>query len=268
MQMFSAASWRRPASTLLVLLLSSLAVAPRDAAAAAAVSEDVPVPGGTAALAQALGIDPAPDRGRFVYEITRLLYNAPEGRKPSADTLPGRRAPGARRGRPNADTRPGDLVPVPLTADLWSTRDLPSHASRRAISSPRSSPTAPRRCCVSGSRRSTMGRSASSPIIRSCSSGSTNARRRPSRCWRRSLRVQGNRVVPPGGDAAVALWEGADARKGHARRSLHPAAARAERRTAGVSVRRDRHARSARGARLRSACGYPTPRRAPSDSRR
>src|SRR5882724_6057028 len=84
MQMFSAAVWRRPASTLLVLLLSSFVVASRDAAAAA-VSEDVPIPGGTAALAQALGIDPVPDRGRFIYELSRLLYNAPEGRKPSAD---------------------------------------------------------------------------------------------------------------------------------------------------------------------------------------
>ena len=53
--------------------------------AAAAVSEDVPLPGGTAALAQALGIDPVPERGRFIYELTRLLYNTPEGRRTSAD---------------------------------------------------------------------------------------------------------------------------------------------------------------------------------------
>src|SRR4051812_25482944 len=32
------------------------------AAAASAVTEDVPLPGGTAALARALGIDPVPDR--------------------------------------------------------------------------------------------------------------------------------------------------------------------------------------------------------------
>ena len=61
----------------------------------------MPVPGGTIALAQALGIDPAPDRGRFVYEIARLLYNSPDGRKPSADTylLTVRQA--ASRGRPS-----------------------------------------------------------------------------------------------------------------------------------------------------------------------
>jgi len=43
---------------------------------AAAVSEDVPVPVAPSALAQSLGIDPVPDRGRFIYEITRLLYNS------------------------------------------------------------------------------------------------------------------------------------------------------------------------------------------------
>ena len=90
-------------------------------AAAAAVSEDVPVPGGTVAFAQTLGIDPAPDRGRFVYEITRLLYNTPDGRKPSADAYLQAVHQAAARGRPPMDTRPGDLVPVPLTADLWST---------------------------------------------------------------------------------------------------------------------------------------------------
>ena len=53
--------------------------------AAATVSEDVPLPGGTAALAQALGIDPVPERGRFIHELTRLLYNTPEGRRTTAD---------------------------------------------------------------------------------------------------------------------------------------------------------------------------------------
>ena len=72
-------------SLLRLLCTTIVAVFQLHPAAAAAVSEDVPVPGGTVALAQALGIDPAPDRGRFVYEIARLLYNSPEGRRPSAD---------------------------------------------------------------------------------------------------------------------------------------------------------------------------------------
>ena len=61
-----------------------------------------PLPGGTVALAQSLGIDPVPDRGRFVYELTRLLYNTPEGRKPAADAYLNAAAPGAARG---ADVR-------------------------------------------------------------------------------------------------------------------------------------------------------------------
>src|SRR3954468_1058084 len=117
MQMLSAASRYRPASTLLVLLLGVLAP-PRGAAAA--VSEDVPVPGGTVALAQALGIDPAPDRGRFIYEISRLLYNAPEGRKASSDAYLSAARQALSRNRP-LDTRPGEVVPVPLTVELWGS---------------------------------------------------------------------------------------------------------------------------------------------------
>src|SRR3954468_3384396 len=73
-------------SLLRLLCTTIVAVFQLHSAAAAAVSEDVPVPGGTASLAQSLGIDPAPDRGRFVYDVSRLLYNSPEGRKPTADS--------------------------------------------------------------------------------------------------------------------------------------------------------------------------------------
>ena len=54
-------------------------------AAAATIAEDVPIVGGTAAFAQALGISPPPDAPRFVSELTRLLYNIPEGRNPELD---------------------------------------------------------------------------------------------------------------------------------------------------------------------------------------
>src|SRR5678815_4512272 len=42
--------------------------------AAAAVSEDVAVPGGRAALGKTFDIDPIPDRARFVSEFARLLH--------------------------------------------------------------------------------------------------------------------------------------------------------------------------------------------------
>jgi hypothetical protein len=51
----------------------------------AAVSEDVPIVGGAAAFAQSLGISPPPDPARFVGELTRLLYNIPEGRNAELD---------------------------------------------------------------------------------------------------------------------------------------------------------------------------------------
>jgi len=109
-------------------------------AAAAPISEDVPVPGGTLALAQALGIDPAPDRGRFIYEISRLLYNTPDGRKASADTYLAVARQAISRGRQNLDTRAGDVIPVPLTTELWGSavfhrniqpRDLVNRSIRR-----------------------------------------------------------------------------------------------------------------------------------------
>jgi hypothetical protein len=120
----------RPLAASLVAAFVALVLAPPSAASV--VSEDVPVPGGTAAFAQAFGIDPTPDRSRYVYEIIRLLYNAPEGRKPAAEGyLQSLRQSLARGGsvRPFADrdNRSGgrgdaaELVPIPLTVDLWST---------------------------------------------------------------------------------------------------------------------------------------------------
>jgi hypothetical protein len=210
MQMFSAASWRRLASTLLVLQLSSMAVVPRDVAAAA-VSEDVPIPGGTVALAQALGIDPAPDRGRFVYEITRLLYNAPEGRRGSADTYlaAARQALGRRA---NADTRPGDVVPVPLTVDLWSTAIFHHTVAPRDLVTAIIIDRSASLLCLglASLDEGTLGFLADHPQLleriyeRSSPAFAVLAP---------SLRVQGNRVVPPGGEPAVALWEGATLEK-------------------------------------------------------
>jgi len=53
--------------------------APALQAQALPYTEDVPVVGGTAALAAALHITPAPEPARFVTELTRILYATPEG---------------------------------------------------------------------------------------------------------------------------------------------------------------------------------------------
>ena len=206
MQMFSAASRRRLASTLLVLLLTALAAAPREAAAAAAVSEDVPIPGGTALLAQSLAIDPVPDRGRFVYEITRLLYNAPEGRRPSADAYLAALRQSVSRGRPSMDTRPGDVVPVPLTADVWSTAIFHRTIAPRDLVSAIIVDRAAALLCLGLSSLDdvTLAFFADHPALLE----RIYERSAPAfAAFSGSLRVQGNRVVPPSGDAAIALWE-------------------------------------------------------------
>ena len=104
----------------LVLALVLVRSAP---AGAATATEDVPVPGGSAALSRLLGIDPPPDRGRFLYEITRLIYDNPEGRRPEADRYIQwlRQPPGRKREvRPAPDRAATDSIPVPLTADVWA----------------------------------------------------------------------------------------------------------------------------------------------------
>ncbi len=67
-----------------LMIAAWLAAAPA-AAANAAISEDVPVPGGTVAMARALGIEPAPDRPQFLAELVRVLYDAREGKSAESD---------------------------------------------------------------------------------------------------------------------------------------------------------------------------------------
>jgi hypothetical protein len=43
-------------------------------------SSELPMMGGTAAMARALGIDATPDRPRFLAEIVRVVYDTREGR--------------------------------------------------------------------------------------------------------------------------------------------------------------------------------------------
>jgi hypothetical protein len=52
---------------------------------AAAGTEEIPVPGGTVAMARALGIEPAPDRPRFLAELVRVVYDTREGRNSETD---------------------------------------------------------------------------------------------------------------------------------------------------------------------------------------
>jgi len=191
-----------------------VAVFQLQSAAATIVSEDVPLPGGTAAFAHALGIDPVPERGRFVYEIARLLYNAPEGRKPSADAFLLAAHQAAARGRASVDPRPAELVPVPLTADVWSTAIFHRQVAPRDLVTAIVADRSAALLCLglASLDEGTLAFFADHPLLleriyeRDAPAFVTMSS---------SLHVQGNRVVPPGalrqaqgeGDAVSALWE-------------------------------------------------------------
>ena len=109
----------------------AMLVAPRLVAAAApGVSEDVPVPGGTAALAKALEIDPVPDRARFAAELARIIYDDTKQRRMYApsrfrqlgaylQTIDRQDSAGKRGSVVRVDAQL-ERVPVPLPSVVWS----------------------------------------------------------------------------------------------------------------------------------------------------
>jgi hypothetical protein len=169
-------------------------------AAAAAVTEDVPLPGGTAALAQALGIDPVPDRSRFMFEITRLLYNTPEGRRPSADAFLQALRQSVARGRRQdvpVDTRPAELVPVPLTAELWSSAIFHRQVAPRELVTAIVADRAAALICLGLATLDdrTLEYFADHPLLLE----RIHERSAPAfGAFSSSLRIQDNRIVPPG----------------------------------------------------------------------
>jgi hypothetical protein len=105
----------RVATFLLCSIVAAFAARP--VLAAGPVSEDVPVPGGTAAIAQSLGIAPVPDRARFVAEVARLTH-------PAADDRGSTRARTAlvlqRSESERTASASPESVPIPLTTAIWS----------------------------------------------------------------------------------------------------------------------------------------------------
>jgi hypothetical protein len=77
----------RPRTTVVVLLCASVLPLFCAEIRANTLSEEAPILGGTAALSRALGIDPAPDRARFIAELTRVIYDRPEGKSATTDAL-------------------------------------------------------------------------------------------------------------------------------------------------------------------------------------
>ncbi|HEY2908415.1 MAG TPA: hypothetical protein VGJ29_21090 [Vicinamibacterales bacterium] len=106
-------------------------------AAAVVVSEDVLVPGGTDAVARALGVEATPDRARFAGEMMRLAYNIADAKNPLVEEWLQQFRVGARNAPTQAPAAAPELVPIPLTAAVWSDavfhRHVPADALFNAI---------------------------------------------------------------------------------------------------------------------------------------
>ena len=190
------------------LLCTTIVTAfPLRPAAAAAISTEVPLPGGTVALARALDVDPVPDRGRFIFEITRLAYGLPEGSRMQAEAFLRTVREASRHGRSTApDQRPVDLVPVPLSLELWSSAIFRRKVAREdlvvAIVADRSAAL----LChgLAALDDETLAYFADHPALL------TRIYERSAplfAAFSDSLQIRDDRIVPPGGQDAVPLWE-------------------------------------------------------------
>src|SRR5262245_20198934 len=198
------------------LLSTVMMIAPRVVAAAApGVSEDVPVPGGTAALAKALEIDPVPDRARFAEELARIIYQ---------DTKPRRMSVGSKFRQLNAyletiereeltstrgNTVPADAqlerVPVPLPSVVWSEvlrRPVdPAHLFAIVMSDAAAAFLVHGLAALDDDTLQFF-------VDHPAAVRQLYERGAPAfATFAAHLQVRANRVVVPGGDQAVPLWE-------------------------------------------------------------
>ena len=180
-------------------------------AAADAPSEDVQVPGGTEAFATALGIDPTPDRGRFIAEITRLVHENPAGRKPGVIAFLQSLAPPQSRGPrvvvPAPLPQSTELVPVPLTAEIWSRAVFHRKVGKNElVGAIVGDPVASLLCHgLAGLDDETLEYFAEhSSILTKLAERAAPA----FGVFSGSLQIRNNRLVLPGGPDATPLWEG------------------------------------------------------------
>lgn len=184
----------------LFLCLTIVAGFPLDSVAAGPISEDAPVTVEIAAIARAVDMDPSRDRARFMSELTRLIYSATQ-RNPAVALL--------RNGTPaTASPGPPTRVPVPLTSDLWSRaifkRTVSSDQLIAAIVNDRGAALL---CyALAALDDETLEFLSEHPDLLT----EIYERHAPSfAAFGPTLHIRAGRVVPPGGDAAVPLWEGA-----------------------------------------------------------
>jgi hypothetical protein len=160
-----------------------------------AAPEDVPVPGGTVAVARALGLDAAPEAPRFVGEVTRLVLDVPRRRGISPSSALQR-----------LQKQPPEVIPVPLTAAVWGNavfkrRVAPEELLFAILGDPRASLLCHALAAMDDETLEYFGSHAG--VL------TTLYEREPIAfgAFGESIRIHGDRIVPPGGDAAGPLWE-------------------------------------------------------------
>lgn len=185
----------------LFLCLTIVAGFPLGSAAAPPISEDAPVTAAVAAIARTAGLEPAQDRARFLAELIRLLYTQPSDMTAALAALP-------RNDRVAEVTgSPDPRVPVPLSADVWGRAIFKRPiASRQLVAAIVSDRRAALLCYpLAALDDETLGFLSQHPAVLA----RLYERAAPEfAAFGASLRIRSDRVVPPGGDAAVPLWEG------------------------------------------------------------
>jgi hypothetical protein len=191
-------------------------VAPRwVSAAASGVSEDVPVPGGTAALAKALEIDPVPDRARFAAELSRIICDDTKQRRASArskfsqlsaylETID-RQGSVSKRGNTVPADAQFERVPMPLPAVVWSDvlrRPVdPDHLFAIVMSDAAAAFLVHGLAALDDETLQFF-------VDHPAAVRQLYERGAPAfATFAAHLQVRANRVVVPGGDQAVPLWE-------------------------------------------------------------
>jgi hypothetical protein len=201
----------KPAVLSLLLVCGTMPAAAVPARAAETVSEDVPIAGGTAALAGLADVKPVPDRARFVAEIARVIYSQPTTGPYSNEPIRRRIDAffaAARKTRAAETTPSGEQsIPIPLTADLWEQAVFKRQVDRRDLAGAILTDRTAALLCygLSGMDDETLEFLAAHPALLGRLAERSAA---AVAAFGESLHVRGNRVVPPGGDTAAALWEG------------------------------------------------------------
>jgi hypothetical protein len=164
--------------------------------AAAAPVEDIPVPPTVMALADRLGVDLAHNRAYFIADIARLLYTNIDSKSPALG------GPGV-AASPNAQAV---SVPIPLPAASWSRAVfrravLPNQLIMAILSDRRATLLARG---LAGLDDETLNYLVDHPQLLTFLYERAAA---AFAAFGDDLRIHQGRVVPPGGERAVALWE-------------------------------------------------------------